>query len=109
VLREFLINPADQKMEPFFWVMNWEPLIPTDLFVTMWVNEFFNKWLDILYAWLVHDPHRDEIVKWYFSWKKTFGTLAKHPQIEEQFRRGLDMMNQVTASPDMSAVTKHKQ
>jgi len=100
VLRLFEINPADQKLEPLNWVFPWAKLLPTDLYVSLWVDEFFPKWLETLYLWLTHSPDLSEIMRWYNGWKGILEHLLRFPEIEDQFRRGLDMMNQLIAGDD---------
>lgn len=94
VLRDFVINPANQVLEPLQWVMIWGNLLPSATFIGLWVNEFFPKWLDILHQWLVNSPNFDEVTQWYLGWKGVFPVqLLSQQAISLQFNKGLDMMN----------------
>jgi tuftelin-interacting protein 11 len=67
-LREdFSVNPAKQNMIPFQdWVMPWHNLIRGSMFTHLLDVEFFPKWLDTLYLWLVHPGYKpDEVANWY--------------------------------------------
>ena len=67
-LREdFKINPANQNMVPLAeWVMPWSDLLRKSMFTHLLEVEFFPKWLDTLYLWLVHPGYKpDEVANWY--------------------------------------------
>jgi len=72
VLREFVINPQEQYLDPFKWVMNWIDLVPVIHMTNIFDVEFFSKWFKVLYAWLSNKPNYDEITRWYLGWKSMF-------------------------------------
>jgi tuftelin-interacting protein 11 len=93
-LREFIINPMQQYLEPFQWVMLWEDLIPQHHFVALLEAEFFPKWLNVLYAWLASRPDYDEVSRWYLGWKKMFSAdLISNDRIRAYFNMALEAMN----------------
>lgn len=46
-LNELLINPHQQHMDAFFWVMDWEGMVSTSSLVGLLEKHFFPKWLQV--------------------------------------------------------------
>ncbi|XP_046846613.1 tuftelin-interacting protein 11-like [Xenia sp. Carnegie-2017] len=100
-LSEFVINPHQQHLEPFTWVMSWKNIVPFQHFVSLLEKHFFPKWLQVLRNWLYNKPNYDEITKWYMGWKSMFDEeLLSNVTIKAQFNRGLDLMNQAVSTPE---------
>lgn len=116
-LREdFSVNPAKQNMTPFTdWVMPWHDLIRNSMFTHLLDVEFFPKWLDTLYIWLVHPGYKpDEVANWYVPispflwssvyqltmprflwWKEQFPPAVRELEaVQHGFNQALDLMNQ---------------
>jgi tuftelin-interacting protein 11 len=96
-LREdFKINPANQDMTPFEWVMPWSELIRGSMMTHLLDVEFFPKWLDTLYLWLVHPGYKpDEVANWFLWWKSQFPEQVRdHDSTQHAFKQALDLMNQ---------------
>ena len=64
---DFSINPRKQDMVPLEdWVMPWHTLLRSSVFSSLLEVNFFPKWLDILYIWLVQPNFKaDEVANWY--------------------------------------------
>ena len=96
-LREdFKINPANQDMKPFEWVMPWHELVRGSMMAHLLDVEFFPKWLDTLYLWLVHPGYKpDEVANWFLWWKSQFPEQVRdHDSTQYAFKQALDLMNQ---------------
>ena len=66
---DFSINPRQQDMVPLEeWVLPWHKLIRGSTFCQLLEVNFFPKFLDTLYIWLIQ-PNRngDEIASWYVT------------------------------------------
>ena len=95
-LREdFRVNPNKQDMEPLQDILSWEHLLRPSILSQILETEFFPKWLNVLYIWLV-EPNASlgEISVWYEAWKKSFSeNVQAMPGVSQGFVRGLQLMN----------------
>ncbi|OZJ02747.1 hypothetical protein BZG36_04669 [Bifiguratus adelaidae] len=98
VLRtEFQVNPQDQQLDPLQWVMLWTTLLSPVINGQLLENEFFPKWLDMIYRWLTADQESadlKEVADWYEYWKSAFQHFGvyNNPSVQKEFRKGLEMM-----------------
>jgi tuftelin-interacting protein 11 len=92
---DFRVNPRDQKMEPLQQVLLWSETIRPSVFSKILETEFFPKWLDILYIWLIQPSVSfEEVAQWYSFWKGTFPeNVQAIPGVSRGFTRGLQLMN----------------
>ncbi|XP_078436550.1 GC-rich sequence DNA-binding factor-like protein with Tuftelin interacting domain-containing protein [Wolffia australiana] len=102
-LRGFEVNPANQKLDQFKWVMAWAPVIPIEHMAPLLEAEFFPNWLHALYIWLCANPNFNEVTEWFLGWKSLFPPeLLANERIRQQLNRGLDMMNQVVEGMEVA-------
>ncbi|CAF0720469.1 unnamed protein product [Brachionus calyciflorus] len=92
--QELIINPGQQNLEPWHWVMSWADLIPIQNFINLLEKSFFPKWLKVLSTWLNSSPNYEEVSKWYVGWRSLFNEkLIQHPNVKAKLTQGLLMMN----------------
>lgn len=46
-LSELVVNPHQQHMDPFHWVMDWEGMLSPSSMVGLLDKNFFRKWLQV--------------------------------------------------------------
>lgn len=46
-LNELIINPHQQHMDAFYWVIDWEGMISVSSLVGLLEKHFFPKWLQV--------------------------------------------------------------
>uniref|UniRef100_A0A8C2KRX4 Tuftelin-interacting protein 11 n=1 Tax=Cyprinus carpio TaxID=7962 RepID=A0A8C2KRX4_CYPCA len=98
-LGELVVNPHQQVLEPFNWVMDWEGMLSVSTMVGLLDKNFFPKWLQVLCSWLSNNPNYEEITKWYLGWKSLLSeNLLSHPLVKEKLNEALDIMNRAVAS-----------
>ncbi|CAG2057000.1 unnamed protein product [Timema podura] len=102
-LQELVINPHEQHLEQWNWVMEWKDLLPLHSLSGVLEKHFFPKWLQVLTLWLNHSPNYDEITHWYMGWKNMVSeSLRAQPGIKEQFNKALELMNRAVSSGGQS-------
>jgi len=99
---EFMVNPREQNLEPFVWCLAWKDIISPVLIGQLLENEFFPKWLDVLYKWVTLDPKTinwDEVSQWYSWWKQVFSSydIEDNPLVKASFRKGLELMHRASS------------
>ncbi|XP_074869059.1 tuftelin-interacting protein 11 [Carettochelys insculpta] len=98
-LNELVINPHQQHMDAFYWVIDWEGMVSVSSLVGLLEKHFFPKWLQVLCSWLSNSPNYEEITKWYLGWKSMFSDqVLAHPSIKDKFNEALDIMNRAVSS-----------
>ncbi|XP_076959608.1 septin and tuftelin-interacting protein 1 homolog 1-like [Bidens hawaiensis] len=101
VMHEFQVNPADQKLDPFYWVLTWVNAIPVHHMLHI-MDIFFNKWQEVLYQWLCSKPDFQEVYNWFMGWRNLIpAELASNEHIRARLHTGLDMMNQAAEGLDV--------
>ncbi|XP_075517873.1 septin and tuftelin-interacting protein 1 homolog 1 [Primulina tabacum] len=94
IMHELQINPANQKLDEFYWVRTWTAAIPIHHMLQL-MDIFFNKWQEVLYHWLRSSPNFEEVTKWYLGWKELLPPeLQANEHVRFRLNIGLDMMNQ---------------
>ncbi|XP_078177638.1 GC-rich sequence DNA-binding factor-like protein with Tuftelin interacting domain-containing protein [Carex rostrata] len=101
-LQEFEVNPSNQKLDQFKWVMMWANAIPVHHMVHLLEFGFFNKWHQVLYHWLCSNPDYNEVWNWYMGWKTIFPEeLLANERIRVLMSTGLDMMNRAVDGTEL--------
>ena len=98
---DFKINPRAQILTPLTdHILPWSSILRPSMLSQLLETEFFPKWLEILYIWLIQPkPNFDEVTQWYSYWKSVF-PMELHSELKglgTGFKRGLDLMNQAMA------------
>ena len=98
VMLKLIVNPGQQKLDEWNWVMEWRDLLPPMSLVNLLDTHFFReKWFPVLSGWLNHNPNYNEVVNWYKGWKGMVPEdILNYPQIRNWFSQALDMMTRVT-------------
>ncbi|XP_038071754.1 tuftelin-interacting protein 11-like isoform X2 [Patiria miniata] len=97
-LQEFVINPYDQHLEPYRWVIDWEELLPTPTLASLFEKHFLPKWLQVLCSWLGNNPDYEEVSKWYLGWKGLLPErIREEPAVKVYLKDALDVMNQAVS------------
>lgn len=100
VLRDLVINPRDQDMSAIVnEVLPWHSLIRPSNFTRLFELEFFPKWLNVLYLWLVHPGYNgEEVAQWFELWKSLFpAEVLHHKAIAHGFETGVQLMGAALA------------
>nr|XP_054774972.1 tuftelin-interacting protein 11-like [Lytechinus pictus]XP_054774973.1 tuftelin-interacting protein 11-like [Lytechinus pictus] len=106
-LQQFVVNPYQQHLEPFEWVMAWEDFMPRPTLVKLFETNFLPKWLQVLCSWLNNSPNYQEVVSWYSGWKKLFPDyLHAEPGIKSFFNQALDVMKRSVSGSGPVQVTR---
>ena len=93
-MKSFVINPRQQILDQFKWLMNWEGLLSVKHMVHLLETEFFPKWQQVLYTWLSNNPNFEEISRWYIGWKSEFPeSLVAVDRIRAQFTHALTVID----------------
>ncbi|WVQ75429.1 hypothetical protein IAR50_005054 [Cryptococcus sp. DSM 104548] len=100
-LREdFAINPRKQDMVPLQdWVLPWHTLIRQSNFAHLLEAEFFPKWLDILYIWLIQPSCKhNEVASWFTWWKERFPeAVLDIPGVAHGFDSAIQLMGEAVS------------
>ncbi|ODN74686.1 hypothetical protein L202_07017 [Cryptococcus amylolentus CBS 6039] len=94
---DFAINPRKQDMVPLQdWVLPWHTLIRQSNFAHLLEAEFFPKWLDILYIWLIQPSCKhNEVASWFTWWKERFPqAVLDIPGVAHGFDNGIQLMSE---------------
>lgn len=101
-MQEFVINPLQQQMDAWNWVISWLDIISPVSMVKVLTENFFPRWIAVLSKWLSSNPNFDELTKWYLGWKSMFPEqLLTDPAVKNCLNEALEIMNQ--------AVMEHSQ
>ncbi|KAL6217232.1 hypothetical protein ACLB2K_010449 [Fragaria x ananassa] len=103
LLEDFEVNPANQKLDQFNWVMRWASAIPMHLMVNVMVKGFFPKWIEGLHLWLKTNPKFEDVANWYRDWKELIPKeFYANESIGRQLEFGLGMMNQAVEEMEVA-------
>eukprot|EP00727_Mastigamoeba_balamuthi_P014025 m51a1_g9245 putative tuftelin-interacting protein 11 (588) ;mRNA; f:30-1793 len=94
-LREGLVvNPADQKLDVWRWVVAWEGVLSETALVALLEADFFPKWAKALSSWLADQPDWAEVSAWYKGWKSLLSpALQANDRVRLHLNYALDLLN----------------
>ncbi|XP_024360505.1 septin and tuftelin-interacting protein 1 homolog 1 [Physcomitrium patens] len=109
-MQEFVINPANQILDQFHWVMAWVSAVPSHHMINLLEVNFFPKWHQVLLHWLSARPDYDEVTAWFVGWKSLLPTeLLANDKIRHQLSIALDLINQgIEATPSIPQAVRDK-
>ncbi|XP_050364777.1 septin and tuftelin-interacting protein 1 homolog 1-like [Argentina anserina] len=103
LLDEFEVNPVNQKLDQFNWVLRWASAIPMHLMVNVMVKGFFPKWIEGLHFWLETNPNFENVANWYRGWKELIPKeFHANESIRCQLECGLSMMNRAVEEMEVA-------
>ncbi|KAL6210387.1 hypothetical protein ACLB2K_015620 [Fragaria x ananassa] len=103
LLEDFEVNPANQKLDQFNWVMRWASAIPMHLMVNVMVKGFFPRCIEGWHLWLKTNPNFEDVVNWYRDWKELIPKeFHANESIRRQLEFGLGMMNQAVEEMEVA-------
>ncbi|XP_059486517.1 septin-interacting protein 1 [Neocloeon triangulifer] len=98
-LQELVINPHQQQLDQWNWVIQWEELMPLYAMATLLEKFFFPKWLHVLTMWLTHNPNFDEVGNWFRGWKGMIPVLLRNqPAVKAKLNDALQLMNRAAVA-----------
>lgn len=100
----FTVDPSEQDLTPLEKVLEWRLYFSPSTMAQLFVSEFFPKWHQTLYIWLISDTANfEEISQWYQWWKETLETeahdnrrditLNETPEIAAEWAKGVESIN----------------
>lgn len=109
-MQEFVINPANQILDQFHWVMAWVSAVPVHHMVNFLEVNFFPKWHQVLHHWLSASPDYDEVTAWFVGWKSLLPTeLLANEKVRYQLSLALALINQgLEGTPNVQPATRDK-
>ncbi|KAF2860627.1 TFP11-domain-containing protein [Piedraia hortae CBS 480.64] len=99
------INPTKQDLQPLEDVLAWSGYFKPNALARLLVAKLFPKWLSTLHRWLtVEDADFDKIGEWFTWWQKQLPrSLSDHPEIQNQWEIGTNMISDALDLIDKSA------
>jgi len=86
---DFKINPRNQILTPLEHVLPWRDVLRPSMLSQLLETEFFPKWLDILYIWLIQPkPNFDEVTQWFVLFSLSASFFVASSQADSLFRFG---------------------
>ncbi|RZF44102.1 hypothetical protein LSTR_LSTR004474 [Laodelphax striatellus] len=94
-LQQLVINPHQQHLDNWKWVMDWSEMVPVYSMASILDKSFFRKWMQVLSLWLnVAQPNYDQVSNWYQGWKAMIPQrLLTEPSVQEHLNTALTMMS----------------
>lgn len=98
--QRLIIDPANQDMEPIETVLAYTSLFSTDTMARLIAAEFFPKFHNILYQWLIAPTvNYDEVTEWWTWWKAQIpAKIRDHPIIQPEWT---DALNKIGRALDL--------
>lgn len=108
-LQQMEINPNNQSLDAWGWVMEWLELMPQRQMASLVADNFIPRWFNVLSSWASsQQASPQEITEWYFGWKQRMpARLGTDPIIKKCLREGMLLIEQKMMRP--SQLPEHQQ
>jgi tuftelin-interacting protein 11 len=94
-LKDFEVNPKNQKVEPIKWLLQWQDFIAPEHLVGLLENYVLKKLMDVCEKWLqLENASVNEMIIWLNGWKTLLGKkLMLVPVVQRYFNVMSDKIN----------------
>jgi len=94
-LKDFVVNPRSQDVEPIKWLLDWADFIPQDHLVNLLENYLLKKMVTTLDSWVkMENAAPGEMMIWINGWKSLLGKkVTQMPIVDNYFSSMINRIN----------------